>query len=135
MVSKRIVLHFPKWLVDQPIVSDLVRRYDLEFNILKAYVTPQEEGLLVLEIRGSQEACEQGLQYMADAGVAVEPLSQDIARNDDRCIHCGACITSCPSDALSVDRDTMMVEFDNEKCIACELCIKACPTRAMVLYF
>ena len=135
MVSKRIVLHFPAQLVNQPIVSNLVRRYDLEFSILKAYVTPDEEGLLVLEITGTEQACERGQEYLADVGVSVQPLSQDISRNDEQCIHCGGCIPSCPSGALSVVRPDMTIAFDNEKCIACALCIKACPTRAMELHF
>ena len=50
-VSKRIVLHFPKRLVDRPIVSRLVKDYNLDFNILKAFFTSEgEEGLMVLEI-------------------------------------------------------------------------------------
>ena len=39
-ISKRIVLHFPKRLVDRPIVSRLVKDYNLDFNILKALITP-----------------------------------------------------------------------------------------------
>ena len=54
-VSKRIVLHFPRRLVDRPIVSRLVRDFNLDFNILKASVTPDEEGLLVLELPGDSE--------------------------------------------------------------------------------
>ena len=46
MISKRIVLHFPQALVSQPIISRMVKEHDLEFNILKANVTPREEGLL-----------------------------------------------------------------------------------------
>ena len=53
-VSKRIVLHFPRRLVDRPIVYRLVKDYDLEFNILKAFFTQEEEGLMVLEISGEQ---------------------------------------------------------------------------------
>ena len=49
-VSKSIVLHFPSRLVDRPIVSRLVRDFNLDFNILKASVTPEEEGLLVLDV-------------------------------------------------------------------------------------
>ena len=46
-VARRVVLHFPRSLVDQPIIYKLVRDFDLQFNILKASVTPNEEGLLV----------------------------------------------------------------------------------------
>ena len=48
VVSKRIVLHFPQRVVERPIVCRLVKDYDLEFNILKAFFTPEEEGLMVL---------------------------------------------------------------------------------------
>jgi L-aspartate semialdehyde sulfurtransferase ferredoxin len=67
--------------------------------------------------------------------VAIQPLSQDIRRNDEKCTHCGACIAVCPTDALSVERDSMLVRFDDEECVACELCIKACPPRAMEIHY
>jgi len=38
-VLKRIVLHFPRRLVDQPIVYNLIKDYNLSFNILKASIT------------------------------------------------------------------------------------------------
>ncbi|MBM4445669.1 MAG: (Fe-S)-binding protein, partial [Chloroflexi bacterium] len=37
-ISRRVVLHFPRTLVEQPIIYRLVRDYDLSFNILKASV-------------------------------------------------------------------------------------------------
>lgn len=135
MVSKRIVLRFPHRLVDQPIVCNLVKKFDLEFNILKAYVTPREEGLLVLELRGEDGAYDEGVGYLRSLGVSVQPLSQDIIRNIARCTHCGACVVVCPTDALVLDPLTRKVLFYDNKCIGCELCIKACPTRAMETHF
>ena len=135
MASTKIVLKFPHLLVDKPIVCNLVKKYGLDFNILKAYVTPREEGLLVMEISGSEEALEGGLAYLDEMGVSVQPLSQDIVRDEDRCIHCGACTSVCPTGALALDRKTMLVEFDNDKCIACEHCVGACPVRAMLVHF
>ncbi len=131
MVSKRIVLKFPPKLVDQPIVYKLVKEYDLVFNILRARVTPKEEGELVIELQGKKQNYANGLKYLDTIGVTIQPLSQDITRDDQRCTHCGACVTICPTDALYLDKKTMNVIFDPEKCIACELCIKACPPRAM----
>ena len=135
MTSKRIVLKFPRRLVDQPIVCTLVKRYGLQFNILKASITPREEGLMVLEISGDDVACSEGLRFLADSGVSVQPLSQDIRRNENRCIHCGACIGVCPSGALALDQQTRRVNFDSALCIACELCVAACPPRAMEVRF
>ena len=134
-VSKRIVLHFPRRLVDRPIVSRLVRDFNLDFNILKASVTPEEEGLLVLELSGEQEDYDKGVEYLTETGVRIQSLSQDVTRNEERCTHCGACIIICPTDAFELEPLTRQVNFLNEKCLACGLCIKACPPRAMELHF
>jgi len=134
-VSKRIVLHFPKRLVDRPIVYHLIKDYNLEFNILKASVTPEEEGVMVLELKGEQQDYDQGIRYLTEAGVKIQSLSQDIIRNEERCTHCGACLTICPTAAFELDLKTRQINFDDEKCIACGLCIKACPPRAMEVHF
>ncbi|MFC1974595.1 NIL domain-containing protein [Chloroflexota bacterium] len=77
-VSKRIVLHFPRRLVDRPIVYRLVKDFDLEFNILKAFFTPEEEGLMVLEISGEQKDYDKGIKYLTKSGVKIQSLSQDV---------------------------------------------------------
>lgn len=134
-VSKRIVLRFPRRLVDRPIVSRLVKDFNLDFNILKASVTPEEEGLLILELNGKQNDYDKGIHYLTETGVKIQALSQDVTRNEERCTHCGACITICPTGAFVLDPSTRKVEFIGEKCLACEICIKACPPRAMELHF
>jgi len=135
MTSKRIVLHFPHRLVDQPIVYKLVKEFDLQFNILKAFVTPQEEGLMVLELTGKRENFNNGIEYLQSCGVKIQPLSQDVVRNENKCTNCGVCVPICPTDALVVDPATRKVIFYDKKCIACELCVKICPPRAMEVSF
>lgn len=135
MVSKRIVLTFPHKLLDRPIVYKLVKDFNLEFNILQARITPEEEGLMVLELSGKKENYAEGIKYLTNLGVKIQPLSQDVTRLEDRCTHCGACVAICPTGALYTDPKTMKVVFDTDKCIACELCVKACPPRAMVVKF
>ena len=135
MVSKRIVLHFPHRLVDQPIVYKLVKEFDLQFNILKAYVTPQEEGLMVLELSGEENNFNKSIRYLQSCGVRIQPLSQDVIRNEDKCTDCGVCVPICPTGALVVDPQTRKVLFYDNKCIACELCVKICPPRAMEVHF
>ena len=134
-VSKRIVLHFPRRLVDRPIVYRLIKDYNLEFNILKASVTPEEEGLLVLELNGEQEDYDKGVEYLTNAGVKIQSLSQDVIRNEERCTHCGACITICPTGAFEIDPLSRYINFYDERCLACGLCIKTCPPRAMEVHF
>lgn len=134
-VSKRIVLHFPRRLVERPIIYRLVKDYDLEFNILKASITPEQEGLLVLELKGNQAEYDKGIEFLIKAGVKIQSLSQDVTRNEERCTHCGACVTVCPTGAFKLDPKTRLIIFENEKCIACGLCIPACPPRAMEVHF
>ena len=134
-ISKKIVLHFPQKTTDKPIVSGLIRQYGLEFNILKASISPGEEGLMVMELSGDQKEYDRGIRYLQSAGVEIQSLSQDVTRNEERCTHCGACITMCPTRAFSLEKRTRKVVFDNSKCIVCELCVRACPPRAMELHF
>lgn len=135
MTTKRIVLHFPHRLVDQPIVYRLVKDFNLKFNILKAYVTPQEEGLMVLELIGQADDFKKGMEYLNSSGVKMQPLGEDIIRNTAKCTDCGLCVPICPAQALVVDPQTRKVLFHEKKCIACELCVKVCPTHAMELHF
>ena len=39
------------------------------------------------------------------------------------------CVDACPTDALSVSKETEAVLVDKEKCIACGKCIDACPGK------
>jgi ferredoxin len=135
LISKRIVLRFSSNLVEQPIVSGLVKGYNLEVNILKANINPAEEGFLVLELKGPKEGYNAGLEYLKNIGVHVEPLSKDIVRREKRCTHCGVCISICPTEALKIDPVTYQIHFYDKKCIVCEACILTCPPRAMEVHF
>jgi len=131
MAKKRLVLTFPPSLVNKPVTYHLVKDYNLVINILRARVTPEEEGKLVIDLEGERENLEEGIEYLQKLGVHIQSLARDVTRIDEKCTHCTACIPICPTGALSVDRKTWKVSFDKEKCIACELCISACPYNAM----
>jgi L-aspartate semialdehyde sulfurtransferase ferredoxin len=133
--SKRLVLKFSQRLLDKSIVSKLVRDYNLDFNILRASITPGEEGLMIMELTGDRKDYDRGIKYLNDTGVEIQPLSQDVIRNENRCTHCGACITLCPSGAFILDINTRKISFDHTKCVACEMCVRACPPHAMELHF
>lgn len=135
MQKKRVVLNYPSHLVDQPVISKLVKDYDLTVNILRARITPKEEGRLVLEITGKRSMVEAGFQYLSEIGVQTQSLAQDVKWYEDRCTHCTACISACNVKALDVNRETMEITFNRDKCIACELCIPVCPYQAMEILF
>ncbi len=135
MYSKIISLRFPKEIADQPVVVNLVKKFDLTFNILKAVIYPRKEGFLVMELSGQRKDFQRGIRYLKGLGVKVESVGQDIRRDEDRCFQCGACTAVCVTGALYIKRPEMEVLFDRDKCSACELCVTACPAQAMSVKF
>lgn len=135
MAERRIVLHFPKELLDQPVISTMLERYKLRFNILRADITPDEEGLMVLGLEGTEQDLDGGIQWMTEQGVQIQPLERDVVRDEDTCTHCGACINICPTEALTMHAESREVSFDPDDCVACGLCVPVCPPRAMSVSF
>lgn len=135
MASEKLVLTFPPRLVQEPITYHLVKDHGLMVNILRASISPDEAGHMVVELGGTRSQLENGRKYMEDAGVSWQPLSRDVLWREDRCVHCTACVSLCPAGALALDRSTMKVSFDSEKCIGCELCIPVCMYKAIEIRF
>ena len=135
MYAKMLSLRFPKDIVDQPVIVNLVRDYDLSFSILKATIYPRKEGLMVLELSGQRKNFQKGVRYLKGLGIKVEDIGQDIKRDDIRCFQCGACTAVCPTGALHVERPGMEVIFDKDRCSACELCVSVCMAQAMSVRF
>ena len=131
MNTRIYVLKFPKEVIDQPIISNLVKKYDLEFNILKATILLQQEGVMVLEFLGHKANVKKGIAYLNEMGVTVKSMAGNIRRDDEKCYQCGACTGVCPTGALSLHRPDMAVLCDEDKCTACGLCVSVCPARAM----
>jgi ABC-type methionine transport system ATPase subunit len=72
LYSKILVLHFPSWEVEKPVVCHLTKYYDLIFTILKATILPRKEGIMVLELSGSKKNFKTAIQYLKDQGVIVK---------------------------------------------------------------
>nr|WP_320192549.1 NIL domain-containing protein [uncultured Desulfobacter sp.] len=135
MYSKIIILDFPPRSAQRPIVCQLVKKYDLMFNILKARISSKKEGHMVLEISGAGKAAfDKGVTYLKEQGIQVSSPEHKIFKDEERCTHCGACTAVCPTGALYIKRPEMEVVFDREKCSLCERCLLTCPIRAMGLF-
>lgn len=131
MYTRIYILRFPKDIVDQPIICQLVKQFDVGFNILKATILPQHEGVMILELQGHKENIKKGLTYLKGLNVKAESVATSIHRDDEKCFQCGACTGICPTGALYIHRPEMTVVFDAEKCSGCGLCVSVCPVRAM----
>lgn len=64
----------------------------------------------------------------------IEPilLPTSILLDEAKCLHCGACVSVCPTEVFGFEHDWRL-RFDAEKCIQCGVCITACPFFAISL--
>ncbi|HEX9908588.1 MAG TPA: NIL domain-containing protein [Thermoplasmata archaeon] len=129
-MKTKIVLNFNPDAVNQPITNNLISKYKLLVNILRAEID-EVGGKMVLEISGKADDIRKGIDYLKAAGVGVRPIKEGVRRDDEACTHCGMCVSICPTKALAFDTKTAKVTFTEEKCVACGVCIDACPPRAM----
>ena len=135
MISQRIVIKYPPRLIEEPVLCHLTKEYDLDFSILRADVSPDTGGLMVIEISGTAEKCKEAIAKMESQGVSTQTLSRDVAWDETRCTHCGLCVTLCPSGALVADEQSHRMSFDADSCVACEYCTYICPVQAMRVQF
>ncbi len=57
---------------------------------------------------------------------SLDELEVDISK----CLHCGACVGSCPANAIFLDE--VLLRF-GDSCTLCKRCIKVCPVGAIRL--
>lgn len=131
-MKKRYALRFSPTLVEQPLVSKLVRTYDVDINILNADVASGRGGKLVVELSGSEEALKKSVLWLNQTGVIVSEMVKELNFQQEGCINCGACTAVCSPKALSMDRDWKLV-YDADLCVLCSLCIQACPMQLFSL--
>lgn len=77
MAKKMVKLIFPQQLIKEPVTFRMANRFHVTPNIRRANVT-QTVGELILELEGEKENIEQGIEYLIESGVKVEPIVGDI---------------------------------------------------------
>lgn len=48
----------------------------------------------------------------------------------EKCMHCGACVGSCPQNAIFLNE--VVLQF-NERCNKCGRCVRLCPVGALTM--
>jgi len=72
-VNLRVKLTFPEHLIKQPLLGRLVREFDVLPNIRRANVE-ETMGWIICELAGEDDAVEQAVQWLEQAGVQVDRL-------------------------------------------------------------
>lgn len=133
MVTKRLVLTFPEKIVTKPITYRLVKDFDIQFNILRAEITADIEGKILIEVKGDKDRIEAGIDYLLSEGITIQDASKDIIIDKEKCVNCGLCPSLCITKALIMDRQSHELIFEKNKCILCGFCENCCPVNAIKL--
>ena len=78
------------------------------------------------------------LHHAAPAPVDVVPLPEGapfgtVLLNAEGCTLCLACVSACPTGALSDEQDRPLLRFAEDACVQCGLCKATCPEKVISL--
>src|SRR5512136_2560423 len=124
----RILLRFAEELVEQPIISNIILEQKVPVNIITAHVN-SKGGEVLAEV--PDECLDEVVKAFRQKSVEVS-IPRLVEVDEDQCFNCGMCITLCPVEAITMDKDGSVI-FNREKCVGstCSACVDACPTRAI----
>ena len=125
----KILLKYAEKVLDKPILAEVIRKTSAEINILHAEINARR-GEILIGVEGPPEEIEKIIKLFEEKGVEAEKLEHVVTLDSDICMDCGACVSLCPTGALSIEKD-YSVKLDEDKCILCEVCVPACPVRAI----
>ena len=77
MISRRYIFTFPTKMVTEPVIYNLGKDFEIETNIRRADVR-EDTGWVILELKGTEEEIEKGLNWVASKGVRVVSISGDL---------------------------------------------------------
>jgi len=124
-----LLLKFDSKTIKRPIISSATLETKALINILRANVGARR-GEMVVEVEDSK--AKEVEKVFKRFGVEVIELTESVVKDDDRCVHCGLCISICPVEAFRFD-ESWRVVVDEEKCIHCGVCTRVCPCKALSL--
>jgi len=76
MVRKKVIMHFPRELLREPIIYTLGQQFNVTTNIHLAEVT-EDVGWLKLELEGEPKQIEDGIAWVLSRGIRVEILAEE----------------------------------------------------------
>ena len=127
MISMLIMLKFDSKTIKMPIISKVILETGALINILRANIGTRK-GEIIIEV--DDEKARAVEEVFKRYGVQVIELVEKIVKDDEKCTHCGLCMSLCPMDVFKFDGEYRIIA-DVDKCIHCGFCVNACPTKAL----
>ena len=124
----RALLRFLANQVPKPITSEVILSEGVGMNILSAQID-ERGGEILVEF--DAEHASSIVEAFRKRGVEVR-VDKFIEIDEEKCVHCGACYSLCPVDAILI-KDDYSIQFDEKQCVRCGACLDACPMAAISL--
>ena len=77
MAKRRVRFTFPEQLITEPLIYNLGHKFEIITNIRRANVQ-ERVGWVVLELEGSDDEIDRGIEWMTAAGVRVDSITGDV---------------------------------------------------------
>lgn len=76
-IKKLVELDYPSNLVTEPVLSKIIKKYDIMANIRRASIT-KGFGYVQMEIEGDEKEVKKALEDLARQGIDVNPIEKDV---------------------------------------------------------
>jgi ferredoxin len=125
----KLLVNFSRGKGRKPIIAQVVRDTGVLINVERA-VIDSSEGEALIDVPDDQ--CQLVRDSMVGLGATVHILEHGVSLDESECVDCGACISICPREVFTFDRDWKLC-IDEKKCVICGKCVEACPSHALTL--
>jgi ABC-type methionine transport system ATPase subunit len=76
-IQKIVELDYPSDLVTEPVLSDLIKKYDINVNLRRASIT-KGFGYVQMQIEGDEKEVKKALAELTSKGIDVNPIEKDV---------------------------------------------------------
>jgi len=126
IINVTLPMRIIKGLSDYSNIVNEVLKQEISFNILK-FSTDSSGIKMLLDV--PEDKIKDITKSLEKSDIIVNKKGR-VSIDSESCVNCGACVSLCPTEALSLNQDFELI-FSEELCIGCNLCLNSCPRYAI----
>lgn len=76
-IKKLVELDYPNELVTEPVISNMIKKFDVSVNLRRASIT-KGFGYVQMQIEGEDKEVKKALADLTSKGIDVNPIEKDV---------------------------------------------------------
>jgi L-aspartate semialdehyde sulfurtransferase ferredoxin len=76
-IKKLVELDYPNELVTEPVLSNVIKKYNISVNLRRASIT-KGFGYVQMQIEGEEQEVKKALADLTSKGIDVNPIEKDV---------------------------------------------------------